>query len=136
VLAAVLDRAAPLTAAGEGAGREQESCRRRQCCAALWVGRKTLKILGLSRFVPPYIHHRFRRVRSRPSIWRSTAEIHRRLRGLETAQAGCGAGPLRRPSRWLLGLEPTRARVRDRGPVFAAGPKTADCEQLRFTFKF
>jgi hypothetical protein len=43
-------------------------------------------------------------------------------RGLLSAQEGDGAGPLGRPSHWLLGLEPMRAQVYGRGPVFRAGP--------------
>jgi hypothetical protein len=61
--------------------------------------RKNLKASRVSRVAWVYMHHRFRRVRSRPSIWRSTAEMHWRSRGLESAQAGCSAGPLGRPSR-------------------------------------
>jgi hypothetical protein len=94
----------------QGAGRGQEGlppplfywrCARR---------RKNLKASRVSRVAWVYIHHRFRRVRPRPSIWRSTAEMHRRQHGLESAQAGYDAGPLGRPSRWLLGPEPMRVK--------------------------
>jgi hypothetical protein len=59
-------------------------------------------------------------------------------RGLNSAQAGCGTGPLRQPSRWLLGQEPTRARIGGRRPAFAAGHfrSTVNSSIFHLSFEF
>jgi hypothetical protein len=76
---------------------------------------------------------RSRRVDFRPSIWRSTAAMKRQPRGLNSAQGGDGAGPPGRPSHWLLGLEPMRAQVDGRGPVFRNWAVSVCCEQYHFS---
>jgi hypothetical protein len=63
-------------------------------------------------------------------------QMQRKPGGLNSAQAGGGAGPLRRPSDWLLGLEPTRARVGRPRAYFCWWANPKGCEQLRFLFKF
>jgi hypothetical protein len=86
------------------------------CCLRFWTGaagkkqaaaagtvlalRRRRKNLGSSRVFKGtqcLYTARNRRGDFQPSIWRSTAEIAQRLRGLISAQAGGGAGPLRRP---------------------------------------
>jgi hypothetical protein len=60
-------------------------------------------------------------------------------RGLETAQVGCAAGPLRWPSGWLSGLEPRRARWQAVGRIFEAGllrlAVNSAISQLSFRFQ-
>jgi hypothetical protein len=64
--------------------------------------------------------------------------VRRLLRGLLSAQAGGSAGPLRRPSRWLLGQQPMRAHLPGSGPVFLAGPKrlTVNSKDFLLSFEF
>jgi hypothetical protein len=61
-----------------------------------------------------------------------------RPRGLNSAQGGCGAGPLGRPSHWLLGPEPTRAQGWGRGPIFIAGQNrhTVNSKGFHLSFEF
>jgi hypothetical protein len=108
VPAAVFGRATPLTAAGQAAGRGEEAGRPPPVlCWAAGGGGENEGILGFqgssALYTPPISVGAFSSV-----DLRSTAAMHQRPCGLISAQAGGSAGPLRRPSRRLLGPEPMR----------------------------
>jgi hypothetical protein len=66
----------------QGTGRKEEGSPPPELLGCGSGRREEISDSRVSRVLRPYIYHQFRRVGSQPSIWRSTAAIHRQPRGL------------------------------------------------------